>query len=95
MDEWDQDFVDLVAEGHVTVRKDGTGEFQFGAVQGEIDGRIEDMGAGTVLGFAWEGSDELDPVCGRGWVRVDGGEMEGHLCFHRGMDSAFKARKVG
>ena len=49
MDAWDQDFVDLVVPGHFTIRKDGTGCFQFGAVQGEMDCRIEKASDGPVL----------------------------------------------
>jgi len=94
MDQWDQDFVDLVTAGHVTVRKDGTGGLQFGAVQGEMDCRIEDTGRGPVLGFTWDGSDECDPASGRGWVKVNGKQMEGHLFFHLGEDSAFTAKKM-
>ncbi len=30
--------------GHFTFRKDGTGHFLFGLVQGEMDCRLEDMG---------------------------------------------------
>lgn len=32
MDEWDQDFVDLVTPGYIEIRTDGTGSFQFGSV---------------------------------------------------------------
>jgi len=92
-DECDQDFVDLIATGHITIRKDGTGGFLFGAVQGEMDCRLEDVGGSPVLGFTWDGSDENDPASGRGWVKVDGKRMEGHLYFHLGDDSAFKARR--
>ena len=35
MEQWDQDFVDLVTTIHVTIRKDGTGGFRFGAVLGK------------------------------------------------------------
>jgi len=62
MEQWDQDFVDLVTTIHVTIRKDGTGGFRFGAVLGEMDCRIENTGSGPVLGFTWDGSDECDPA---------------------------------
>jgi hypothetical protein len=42
MDDWDQDFIDLVVPGHFAIRKDGTGFFQFGAVVGKLHCRIED-----------------------------------------------------
>ena len=94
MVEWDQDFVDLVPTGHITIRKDGTGGFQFRAVQGEMDCRMEDTGGGPVMAFTWDGSDEGSPASGRGWVKVNGKRMEGHLFFHFGDDSAFTAKKM-
>lgn len=93
MDQWDQNVVDLVVPGHVTIQTDGTGFFEFGAVRGDMDCRIEKMGKDFVLGFSWDGSDEGDSASGRGWVKVDGNQMEGHLFFHLGDDSAFAARK--
>jgi hypothetical protein len=92
--ELDQDFVDLVVPGNITIRKDGTGSFQFGAVQGEMDCRVEETTADTVLGFSWDGSDECDPASGRGWVKVKGKQMEGHIFFHPGEDSGFTAKKA-
>ena len=94
MDQWDQEFVYLVVPGYVTIRKDGTGSFQFGAVQGEMDCKIEYTGDQTILGFSWDGSDECDPASGRGWVRVDGKQMTGHIFFHLGDDSGFRAKKT-
>src|SRR3972149_8597226 len=94
MDQWDQDFVDLVVPGYVTIKKDGLGSFQFGAVQGEIDCRIERQFDGEVLSFTWEGEDECDPASGRGWARVDRNEMTGQIFFHLGDDSGFKAQST-
>ena len=94
MDQWDQDFVDLVEPGHITIRRDGSGSFQFGAVQGEMDCRVEKTDGHAILGFSWEGSDECDPASGRGWIRVAGKRMEGHIFFHLGDDSAFTAEKT-
>jgi hypothetical protein len=34
MEQWDQDFIDLVVPGYIAFREDHTGEFQFGAVMG-------------------------------------------------------------
>ena len=93
MEVWDQDFVDLVAPRHFMIRKDGVGSFQFGAVQGEMDCRVERVGDQTVLSFSWDGSDESDPSSGRGWIQVDQKEMIGHIFFHLGDDSGFKATK--
>ncbi|NQU42766.1 hypothetical protein HQ520_05740 [bacterium] len=94
MDKWDQDFVDLVVAGHITFRRDGTGSFEFGAVQGEMDSRVEQTATGDLrLAFSWAGSDECDSVSGRGWAKVGGKEMTGHIAFHLGDESGFRARK--
>jgi uncharacterized protein YndB with AHSA1/START domain len=94
MDQWDQEFIDLVVPGHVTIRKSGKGSFQFGAVEGEMDCRMQKTGKGERLEFTWDGFDEGDRVSGRGWVLVDGRTMTGHLFFHLGDDSAFEAMKT-
>lgn len=94
MDEWDQDFVDLVVPGHIRIRRDGSGSFQFGAVQGEMDCRLEKSADNTILGFSWDGSDECDQASGRGWITVNGKRMEGRIFFHLGDDSNFTAEKT-
>ena len=66
---------------------------QFGAVQGEMDCRVERAGDQTVLGFSWDGTDKCDPASGRGWIQVNRKEMIGHIFFHFGDDSGFKATK--
>jgi hypothetical protein len=46
--------------------------------------------------FTWQGSDEGDEVSGRGWaVLADDGSLQGHLYFHLGDDSGFRAIRVG
>ena len=66
MEMWDQDFVDLETEGYFTFDKDDLGRFQFGAVQGQIDYRVEKIGESERLEFSWEGNDDMDPAYGRG-----------------------------
>jgi hypothetical protein len=41
MEQWDQDYIDLVVPGYIAFREDHVGKFQFGTVHGEIDYRIE------------------------------------------------------
>ena len=40
MEQWDQDYIDLVVPGYIAFREDQRGEFQFGAVHGDLDYRI-------------------------------------------------------
>lgn len=92
MELWDRDYIDVEVPGHITLNKDGFGEFQFGYVACEIDwdydfltGRVE---------FTFDGFDELAPTNGRGWARIDGKQMLGEIAFHLGDRSAFMARKA-
>jgi hypothetical protein len=41
MEQWDQDYVDMVAPGHIAFKKDGTGQLHFGCVETELDWRFE------------------------------------------------------
>ena len=93
METWDQEFVDLVVPGFFAFRKNGTGEFAFGAIEGALDCRAEVQGAARRLAFTFDGVDEGDQVSGRGWVEVNGVEMTGRIYFHQGDDSGFRARK--
>jgi hypothetical protein len=93
MSAWDQDFIDLVAPGHLTLKANGTGSFAFGAIEAEIDWRLEKIGDQERLGFSFEGWDEGNEVSGRGWAVLSGGKMDGWLGFHHGDESTFRARK--
>jgi hypothetical protein len=44
MEAWDQEYVNMEVPGHFKFMKDGTGDFQFGLVQGEMDCRVETVG---------------------------------------------------
>jgi len=94
MEQWDRDFIDMVAPGFFEFRKDGTGEFQFGCVHGYMDCRTEECAGRIRVGFSWEGNDECDPALGRGWAEVDGDVLPGQFYFHQGDQSWFKAAKA-
>ena|ERR1035437_6544710 len=93
MDGWDADYFDMEVPAHITLGKDLTGEFQFGLVQGQLDGRIESVDGSLRLDFSWSGFDENDPMAGRGWLQVNGNQAAGHIFIHLGDDSALKAER--
>lgn len=93
MEQWDKDYIDLVAPGLITIERDGGGSLKFGAIHADIDCRVEDNGGSDRLEFSFEGEDEGDPVCGRGWATVQGREMTGRIYFHMGDESGFGASK--
>lgn len=98
METWDQEFVDMEVAGHFTFQRKDLGSFQFGLVQGEMDWRIESRDDEIRLAFSWAGGDDCDPSSGRGWARIENGELHGrifiHLGFiHLGDESGFRAVK--
>jgi len=93
MEVWDQDYVDMEAPGFVRIGLDGTGQFQFGLVSGDIDGRVEQCGNEPRFEFSWSGRDVNDPVCGRGWAVIENGELKGRIYLHLADDSTFRAIK--
>ena len=93
MEMWDQDYVDMEAPGFIRIGPDGTGQFQFGLVFGDIDGRVEPCGNTPRFEFSWSGQDENDPSCGRGWAVIENGELKGRIYLHLADDSAFRAIK--
>lgn len=93
MELWEQDFVDLEGPGYIRFRRGGTGDFHFGAVQGWMDWRFAKRNGEEAAEFSWEGTDEMDRVCGRGWVVLEGDRIHGRLFFHMSDDSSFVAEK--
>ena len=96
MDLWDQEAIDLLVPGFIEFGDDGTGEFGFIAVRGWMDCHPGERGGRASVEFSWQGDDEGDEVSGRGWaVLADDGSLQGHLYFHLGDDSGFRAVRVG
>jgi hypothetical protein len=93
MEQWDQDFINLVVPGYIAFREDHLGEFQCGAVHGDLDYRLAPCQDTKRLAFSWEGEDEMDPVSGRGWALIKDGQLQGRIYFHEGDDSGFVAEK--
>ena len=93
MEQWDKASIDLVMPEYIAFREENQGEFQFGAVHGDLDYRIEPYQETERLEFSWEGEDETDPVSGRGWAMIKAGQLQGRLSFHEGDDSGFVAEK--
>jgi hypothetical protein len=91
MELWDRDFLDLEGPAQISFDADRLGSFRFGAVQGWIDYRVSDERDIHRVDFSWEGTDDGDPRCGRGWAILTDGQLVGRLYFHNGDDSAFVA----
>jgi len=93
MTEWDNDFIDAEVPGYIDFAKDGLGDFQFGYVRCDIDWRETERDGEPAVEFSFEGNDEMDSCSGRGWGVVTNDELDGMICFHRGDESGFIAKK--
>jgi hypothetical protein len=91
MDEWSQDFVDLIVPGHITIERDASGSFQFGAVEGWLDYHMSALHGTPTLEWCWQGRNDSDEANGRGWAILDGREMKGHIFIQGSDDSGFVA----
>ena len=68
----------------------GRGEFAFGCVTGSL---YEPTDA-NALDFTWDGNDEMDEAFGDGSAQLrPDGSVKGEICFHRGDEIAFTARR--
>lgn len=63
MEQWDQEFIDMLEPGFISFEKRGHGEMRFGAIHLDLDWELDDDGRAT---FTFVGFDEGDEVSGRG-----------------------------
>jgi hypothetical protein len=95
MDVWDNEFLDLVEESASHVPGCAAdGEIAFGALKGFLDVRYGSRDGSACAEFSWEGYDEKDPACGRGWVVIGtAGRLVGHFYIHNCDDSGFVCQR--
>ena len=94
MEMWEADYVDLVVPGFIEFELEESrlmGQFQFGTVAGWLDGRLREIGGDADVEWSWEGRNDNDPGCGRGWATVRDDTLLGRIFIHCGDDSAFEA----
>jgi hypothetical protein len=95
MEQWDQDYLDMEVEAFITIEENGNGEFQFGLVSGDMDGKIVKNGKEERLEFTWEGNDECDPASGSGWLKLKNKNLiNGEIKFHEGDTSGLVAKRI-
>ena len=92
MELWDQEAIDLVGPAFIEFGKGQSGSFRFIAVDGWMDCRHTQRNGRPYVEFTWDGNDDCDPASGRGWAKHEkDGSLTGHIYFHHGDDSGFKA----
>lgn len=91
MDVWDNDFLDLVEQAHLSLHGTADGEIAFGALKGFLDVRYGSRDGAACAEFSWQGPD----ANGRGWVTLGtAGRIVGHFYIHNGADSGFVCEKM-
>ena len=94
MDTWPDDYLDLIEPAHITFEGASDGELVFGAVKGWLDVRYGARDGAACAEFSWEGHNDADTACGRGWaVPGTAGRLVGHIFIHNSDDSAFVAER--
>lgn len=90
MDTWPDDYLDLMEPAHITFEGASGGELVFGAVKGWLDVRFGSRDGAACAEFSWEGHNDADTACGRGWVAIGtAGRLVGHIYIHNSDDSGF------
>tara|TARA_Y100000385_G_scaffold218650_1_gene227996 strand:- start:54 stop:398 length:345 start_codon:yes stop_codon:yes gene_type:complete len=89
MELWDKAAIDLVEPGFLEFKSDN-GAMSLIVVEAWLDGRYATRDGEPFAEFSWEGMDEGDQRCGRGWTKVAKDRtLEGRILFHQGDDSGF------
>jgi len=85
---YEADYADMMEPAYILFGS-ANSEFAFDASPAPFPG-----GADTnAVQFNWEGNDEMDEVCGDGWVQLDpDGSLSGEMKFHGGDEIPFIAR---
>ena len=92
---WDEDYFNMMVQAYIEIKSNNLGYFQFGLVEGQLDGKVVEYSGETRFEFTWDGYDENDPMNGSGWLKfVNADTIEGEIRLHLGDDSTFKARKA-
>ena len=82
MDQFRPDFVDLMGPAFIRIESGSDGSFQFGAVRGWLDHRVATEPDRARLEWSWQGWNDSDEACGRGWAYRDGTVLTGNLFIH-------------
>ncbi len=95
MEMWDEDYFNEEVQAYIDIDEDGIGEFQFGYVYGEIDGKTCKYANQDRFEFSWAGNDENDQANGSGWLMLKNADtIEGEIRIHMGDNSTFLAKKI-
>ena len=90
---YDAEYINRCGPATLKMSSRGVGHVNFGAVEAEIDCKMDDLDE-RVVRFTFEGGDEGDPICGRGYCVIEGEQMVGRMFRHMGDEFGFKAKRM-
>jgi hypothetical protein len=95
--DWEDEYLDEEVQAFIEFDTNGSGSFQFGYLQGQIDYRTSNREGKPAVEFSWEGGDGADgtQLTERGWAILEDDELHGVIFIHFGDDSEFVAKKKG
>jgi hypothetical protein len=96
MSGWDEDYFNEEVQAFVEIGANGTGHFQFGYVQGDRDWQPGTRDGQPAVEWTWEGMDGADmtEMTGRGWAKLEDGDLHGMIVIHLGDESGFMAKRA-
>jgi hypothetical protein len=94
MEVWSPSAFNMLGPARLRLKANGLGDVRFIAVEGGLDCRYGKRNGRSFLEFSWQGSDDGDDACGRGWAELqDDGRLAGRIFIHCGDDSGFEAER--
>ncbi|MGZ3301681.1 MAG: hypothetical protein ACXWO3_12575 [Isosphaeraceae bacterium] len=95
METWDEDYFNEEVQAFIEFEENGTGPFQFGYVQGNMDWRPTTRDGEPAVEWSWEGGDGADgtPLTGRGGAKLAGDELHGMIFIHLSDESGFRGEE--
>ena len=95
MEQWNSEYLDMDVLAYITIDAQGSGDFQFGLVCGQLDGDVIKEADQERFDFTWEGNDESDEASGSGWLKLNGKtKLTGRIKIHGGDSSDLIAERM-
>jgi hypothetical protein len=90
---FDTGYVDLCGPATIKISSGGIGRMSFGAAAIALDCKMDDLNE-QVVRFSFEGSDEGDPIRGRGYCLNENHTMTRRIFRHCGDEISLEAQRM-
>lgn len=95
MPDFDDTYLNMDGDPTFIINENGSGEFHFGVITGNFEGKVKEKDGKEIFSFRWTGNNEADDAAGTGWLLIDDENegIEGEIRFEDGDDNYFYAYK--